>query len=203
MAGLDLITRHLFGIRLDDVPMHKHERWHPSVRKIRLTQMKEATHADRAGHGEDGEMYPEGVQGEGVAEGETVLGYVYMDPYVRKAKFPGSANFAVQFSYALEPTLQDNFPVTIPPDSVFRGKGGVLYTLPRVALVCNFEEPDYKNSMPSLLSHTEVETLFHEFGHTLSNVLSRTQYQHTAGTRYQAPHSPLPLPYSQLSLAPY
>lgn len=34
-----------------------------------------------------------------------------------------------------------------------------------------------------MLSHSDLETLFHEFGHCLSALLSRTQYQHVAGTR--------------------
>ena len=29
---------------------------------------------------------------------------------------------------------------------------------------------------PPLLSHHEAETLFHEFGHCLSGILSRTEY---------------------------
>uniref|UniRef100_A0A6B2KZJ9 Peptidase M3A/M3B catalytic domain-containing protein n=1 Tax=Arcella intermedia TaxID=1963864 RepID=A0A6B2KZJ9_9EUKA len=45
-----------------------------------------------------------------------------------------------------------------------------------IALVCSFQ-PDEG------LSSDEVETLFHEFGHILHNLLSRTQLQHTSGTR--------------------
>lgn len=33
------------------------------------------------------------------------------------------------------------------------------------------------------LNHSEVETLFHEFGHALHSLLSRTEYQHFSGTR--------------------
>jgi intermediate peptidase len=33
------------------------------------------------------------------------------------------------------------------------------------------------------LNHSEVEVLFHEFGHALHSLLSRTDYQHFSGTR--------------------
>jgi hypothetical protein len=42
-----------------------------------------------------------------------------------------------------------------------------------VALVCNFGTGPTAQR-PSLLSHHDVETLFHEFGHTLATMLSRT-----------------------------
>jgi hypothetical protein len=42
-----------------------------------------------------------------------------------------------------------------------------------VALVCNFGAGPTAQR-PSLLSHHDVETLFHEFGHTLATMLSRT-----------------------------
>ena len=32
-----------------------------------------------------------------------------------------------------------------------------------------------------LMSHSEVETLFHEFGHALHSLLSRTELQHVSG----------------------
>lgn len=32
-----------------------------------------------------------------------------------------------------------------------------------------------------MMSHAEVETLFHEFGHALQSLLSRTEFQHLSG----------------------
>jgi hypothetical protein len=39
------------------------------------------------------------------------------------------------------------------------------------------------NSPHVMISHAEVETLFHEFGHALHSMLSRTEFQHLSGTR--------------------
>jgi hypothetical protein len=33
------------------------------------------------------------------------------------------------------------------------------------------------------MSHSELEVLFHEFGHALHSLLSKTQFQHLSGTR--------------------
>ncbi len=46
-------------------------------------------------------------------------------------------------------------------------------------LVCNFQPPD-KNGI-SLLTHVDVITLFHEFGHMLHHLLTRVDYPSVAG----------------------
>ena len=53
---------------------------------------------------------------------------------------------------------------------------GSDYQLPVVALVCNMHSGQAS-------SHSEVETLFHEFGHAMHSLLSRTNFQHLSGTR--------------------
>jgi len=47
-------------------------------------------------------------------------------------------------------------------------------------LVCNFPPPDEDGL--SLLTHTDVVTLFHEFGHMLHHLLTRIDYPSIAGT---------------------
>ncbi len=50
---------------------------------------------------------------------------------------------------------------------------------PVAYLVCNFSPP--VGDQPSLLTHNEVETLFHEFGHGLHHLLTRIDYPAVAG----------------------
>ncbi len=54
------------------------------------------------------------------------------------------------------------------------------YQLPISAIVANFNPPSAQK--PSLLEHGEVETLFHEFGHIMHQVLTTAKYASLAGT---------------------
>jgi oligopeptidase A len=51
--------------------------------------------------------------------------------------------------------------------------------LPVAYLVCNFMPP--VGTQPSLLTHAEVVTMFHEFGHGLHHMLTRVDYPSIAG----------------------
>jgi peptidyl-dipeptidase Dcp len=53
-------------------------------------------------------------------------------------------------------------------------------TTPVVSIVCNFTSPTADK--PALLSMEEVETLFHEFGHGLHNLLSNCTYRSLSGS---------------------
>ena len=50
---------------------------------------------------------------------------------------------------------------------------------PVAHLVCNFAGPT--ETTPSLLTHDDVVTLFHEFGHTLHHLLTRVDYPSVSG----------------------
>lgn len=54
------------------------------------------------------------------------------------------------------------------------------YQMPVATLVCNFPAPTA--DIPSLLTKSEVETFFHEFGHVLHNVLTKTALSSHSGT---------------------
>ena len=87
------------------------------------------------------------------------LGMFYLDMFPREGKF----NHFAQFEIIGGKLLQD-------------GK----YQRPTVALLCNFPPPTADK--PSLLTHQEVETLFHEFGHALHSIVTRAKYGRFAGT---------------------
>jgi peptidyl-dipeptidase Dcp len=59
---------------------------------------------------------------------------------------------------------------------LYRGK----LERPVIAIVCNFTKPT--KDKPSLLTHDEVLTLFHEMGHAMHGLLSNVTYRGLAGT---------------------
>ncbi|MDQ3197770.1 MAG: Zn-dependent oligopeptidase [Verrucomicrobiota bacterium] len=96
------------------------------------------------------------------ASGEP-LGLFYLDMFPRDGKFNHFAEFGI-------------VPGKLLPD----GK----YQRPTVALVCNFPPPS--KDKPSLLSHSDVETLFHEFGHALHAIVTNAKYVRFSGTSVPA-----------------
>ena len=92
------------------------------------------------------------------ASGEP-LGMFYLDMFPREGKFNHFAEFEIIGGKLL-------------PDR--------KYQRPTVALLCNFPPPSADK--PSLLSHSDVETLFHEFGHALHTITTRAKYGRFAGT---------------------
>src|SRR6266404_4756545 len=87
------------------------------------------------------------------------LGMFYLDMFPREGKFNHFAEFEIIGGKLL-------------PD----GK----YQRPTVALLCNF--PPASADKPSLMTHSDVETLFHEFGHALHSITTRAKYGRFAGT---------------------
>ncbi len=86
------------------------------------------------------------------------IGSFYLDPYAR----PGKRNGAWQ------------------DECVGRMSLGGREVRPIAHLVCNFLPP--APGRPALLTHDDVVTLFHEFGHGLHHLLTRVPYPSLAGT---------------------
>ena len=87
------------------------------------------------------------------------LGLFYLDMFPREGKYHHFAEFGLIDGKLL-------------PD----GK----YQRPVCALICNFPAPTPDH--PSLMSHSDVETLFHEFGHAMHTILTRAKYARFSGT---------------------
>jgi thimet oligopeptidase len=87
------------------------------------------------------------------------LGLFYLDMFPREGKYHHFAEFGIIDGKLL-------------PD----GK----YQRPVCALICNFPAPTTDH--PSLMSHSDVETLFHEFGHAMHTILTRAKYARFSGT---------------------
>ncbi|HWY50180.1 MAG TPA: M3 family metallopeptidase [Chthoniobacterales bacterium] len=87
------------------------------------------------------------------------LGMFYLDMFPREGKF----NHFAEFSIISGKQLAD-------------GK----YQRPVAALLCNFPPPSADK--PSLMTHSDVETLFHEFGHALHEITTRAKHGRFAGT---------------------
>jgi thimet oligopeptidase len=81
------------------------------------------------------------------------LGLFYLDMFPRKGKYNHFAQFRL-----IEGKLLPS------------GK----YQRPTVALICNFPSPS--KDKPSLLAHSDVETIFHEFGHAMHSMMTRAKY---------------------------
>lgn len=92
-------------------------------------------------------------------EGSGFVGYLYLDLFPRDGKYGHAANFNLGPGY-IDENGKRRYPAT--------------------ALVCNFSKP--KADKPSLLKHNEVVTLFHELGHGIHDLVSRTIYSRFHGT---------------------
>jgi len=64
-------------------------------------------------------------------------------------------------------------------ECIIRHRTGSGLQIPVAYLVCNFTPP--VGDKPSLLTHQEVTTLFHEFGHGLHHMLTQVDYAPVAG----------------------
>jgi oligopeptidase A len=64
-------------------------------------------------------------------------------------------------------------------ECILRKRSGATLQIPVAHLVCNFTQPG--EAKPTLLTHDEIVTLFHEFGHTLHHLLTRVDYPSVSG----------------------
>ena len=92
------------------------------------------------------------------ADGE-LLGEFYTDLHPRAGKYTHAAQFPIELRR--------------------ESKTGVI-SRPLVALVCNFTKPT--KDQPSLMTHGEVRTFFHEFGHCLHSIFTKSRHANISAT---------------------
>lgn len=93
------------------------------------------------------------------AKSEKVLAYFYTDFIPRPGKYGHAAAFSLISG---------------------RAKSDGKYSTPVSAIVANLAPP--AGDRPSLLSHQEVETVFHEFGHIMHQILTRVPFASLSGS---------------------
>jgi len=182
IGGMKLLVKELFGIDMREVEMSVEERWDA------------VDDADAAGG-----AAPSSIGGDGGGGGlrkfvfhheadDGELGTMFFDLHPRDGKFLHAAHFTIRCG-----RMRNDEDGGVGGCRDGGGGGGGArggedddHQLPIVALVCNLSPSQSHapgGSSQTLLSHSEVETLYHEFGHGLHSLLSRTSFQHLSGTR--------------------
>ncbi|KAF1984158.1 mitochondrial intermediate peptidase [Aulographum hederae CBS 113979] len=178
MQGLSRLFNRLYGIRLVPRETSPGETWNSDVRRIDVID-------DKLGH----------------------IAVVYCDLFERHGKSPNPAHFTLRCSRQittdeLQDTASESLsPFDNPVEAATDGmahtvdpSNGRIYSLPTIALICDFasSSPSSSSQQPTLLSFNEVRTLFHEMGHAVHSILGRTTLQNVAGTRCATDFAELP-----------
>lgn len=175
MQGLSRLFSHLYGVRFVPHETQPGETWNSDVRRLDVI-------SDTDGH----------------------VAVLYCDLFSRPGKSPNPAHFTLRCSRLIsveeiqEAHLDQNPIFSSPEEAANDGMafskslpGGGVMQLPTIALICDFKTPQDLNK-PSLLSFSEVSTLFHEMGHAIHSVLGRTDFQNVSGTRCATDLAELP-----------
>jgi len=178
LAGLRDVMRRVFGVHLERVPLAPGEGW--------------------AGEG-GGDAAAGLLRFDLRSASEGPLGTLYLDPFSRAGKAGGAAHYVVRCGKRVH-----EFDGAL--DGALRAGGGAgtgeapggAWQLPIVVLSLDFSAPagglagwggggGGRGAEAALrrarLAPAEAETLFHEWGHAVHSLLSRTEFQHLSGTR--------------------
>jgi len=181
MDGIILLTKQLFNLEMEEVDeIGKSEMWvsaeeQTTVRKFQIFET--------------------------IGNSQKLLGVVFFDCVQRANKFPGAAHFTVRCGCD-KITWESDFQ----PKEFFLNKAKINdhsvsteNQTPIVVLTFSFHRSSqttrtqedlsgkyYSQSSVEndiCLSLQDLETLYHEWGHALHSIFSRTKFQHLSGTR--------------------
>lgn len=183
LSNLSKFLTHIYGVKFKiDKPL-KGEIWHNDVRKLLVVNSKDEN---------------------------DIIGIIYLDLFERLGKSLNPAHFTIVCSRKIsneneikncdilnepkikELTEEENNETQKENNEVkyiqcVRNSNDEIYQLPIITLVCNFSKSvkEINNSFEriSLLTLTEVETLFHEIGHSLHSMFGKTDLHNVSGTR--------------------
>lgn len=170
MQGLSRLFSSIYGIKFVPVEPKPGETWRNDIRRLNV-----------------------------VADDGSLIGVMYCDLFQAPGKSPNPAHFTVRCSRKIFAEEDDEVRKMDPLAAVRYTNNGTNkdeQQLPIIVLTCNFS-PGYSSesnssqlnddrssrNIPSLLSFTEVETLFHEMGHAMHSMLGQTDLHNVSGTR--------------------
>ncbi|OBT66602.1 hypothetical protein VE03_03904 [Pseudogymnoascus sp. 23342-1-I1] len=170
MQGLSRLFTRLYGIRFAPRETVYGEAWNNDVRRLDV-----------------------------ISETDGHVAVLYCDLFSRPGKSPNPAHFTLRCSREIaEEEVEE---AAVSHDRIFSSAeeaandgmatsraSGALRQLPTIALICDFRT----SAKASLLSFSEVQTLFHEMGHAIHSILGRTSLQEVSGTRCATDFAELP-----------
>ncbi|GIX61860.1 mitochondrial intermediate peptidase [Babesia caballi] len=204
IAYFERLLHDLFGISL--IRDTSEDLWHPLVAKFVLVK---STSTPSAGFSEppiaihDARPPQDAHAAAGASLGDdgVEIAHLYMDLFAREEKANVCAQFTVRCSKLLESGDQSGARVgshlfhtlglrdqnasryvsTANPD-------GSVRQVPATCIVCSFPTTDNRSDISAVLNSTHIDamsaqTLFHELGHTVHALCSRTDLQHLSGNR--------------------
>ncbi|KAL2065182.1 hypothetical protein VTL71DRAFT_4323 [Oculimacula yallundae] len=173
MQGLSRLFTRLYGIRFVPRENLPGETWNSDVRTLDI-----------------------------ISETDGHVAVLYCDLFARAGKSPNPAHFTIRCSRRIrDAELQEAAAIGDPlfESAEQAANDGMAFSrtpngtmqLPVIALICNFATAS-GSKRPSLLSFSELSTLFHEMGHAIHSILGRTNFQEVSGTRCATDFAELP-----------